>query len=333
MPQDAMNRMGYFVICTIFTLSVAFSASAASTTYATKYGLGPDKWATAWLLTRHVDSESQLSVIESVATVPQDAILFDDPKARTAFQRTSDISAFQGVAQYYDLDTPVIQRLKRIIYEMEVAFWQTDTAVQTDLVEHGFRRLQEVNGRTSVSAQCYLRFFDSVEQTLNAHDSGELFPLDALLSRCESSRAVTTASKADAHTPSHVREVELEAVLSAIDRGKRVVFVDVREPSEFHEQHIPGALNIPIRDLNETTLSQIGPADYVVSYCVKDFRGYEMAKLLARAGAQNSVIMNPYGLKGWMSSGLPVAGQRALARDEASRQLTDCAATGHCLKR
>ena len=69
---------------------------------------------------------------------------------------------------------------------------------------------------------------------------------------------------------------------------------------------------------------RLSGADYVVSYCVKDFRGYEMAKALAQVGVENSVIMRPYGIKGWISMGLPVTGAKALTEAESTQQLARC---------
>ena len=53
-------------------------------------------------------------------------------------------------------------------------------------------------------------------------------------------------------------------------------------------------------------------ADYVVAYCIKDFRGFEMARSLRDAGVSNAVILNPYGIKGWIADGLPTVGAQAM---------------------
>ena len=113
-------------------------------------------------------------------------------------------------------------------------------------------------------------------------------------------------------------------MLNEIRNGKDIVFVDVRESKEFAESHIPGALNIPIHDVDEVSVARLRHADYVVSYCVKDFRGYEMAKRLHSAGVESSVILNPYGIKGWVASGLPVTGSESLEASEAERKLRKC---------
>ena len=56
--------------------------------------------------------------------------------------------------------------------------------------------------------------------------------------------------------------------------------IDVRSPGEFAEDHIPGAINLRIRDINADSIVQLPPSDLYVAYCVKDFRGFEMARKL-----------------------------------------------------
>ncbi|WP_164833039.1 hypothetical protein [Vibrio mytili] len=45
--------------------------------------------------------------------------------------------------------------------------------------------------------------------------------------------------------------------------------------------------------------------DYIVPYCLKDFRGFETAKVLKNKGLKNVVLMEPAGFNGWRSAGLP----------------------------
>ena len=62
----------------------------------------------------------------------------------------------------------------------------------------------------------------------------------------------------------------------------------------------------------------------VIPYCVKDFRGFEVAKRLKLLGAQSVGLMNPYGISGWRASGLPVSGTAALPDYEGARRLQAC---------
>lgn len=293
--------------------------------YATTYGYGLDKWATAWLLTRRVDPDSSVTVVKDLDELPGDAITFDVPGGR--YVRTGDRSAFAAALDASNHPVSVRdERLARIVHEIEVAYWQSNNAPATVSVEHAFRRLQR--GRDRVPPSCYLRFFDAVAAALDATDRRQSLPADRLPNDCGASADATAGQGEGERDP--VREVALETVLHAMREGDEVVFVDVREPEEYAETRIPGAINIPIRELDDDAVAAIAGADLVVSYCVKDFRGFEMAKMLWRAGVQRSVIIKPYGLKGWLSRDLPVAGDDALSSERAHARLRDCLTDDGC---
>ena len=125
--------------------------------------------------------------------------------------------------------------------------------------------------------------------------------------------------------------VSKEELLSMIGEGKRVVFVDAREPAEFEEEHIPGAINLTVRDINELTPELIGEADLVIGYCLKDFRGYEVAKALHNVGVENVRTIATPGLNGWKAQRLPIYSASGLTDDQAVAKLMECAkAKGHC---
>jgi rhodanese-related sulfurtransferase len=90
--------------------------------------------------------------------------------------------------------------------------------------------------------------------------------------------------------------------------GEEIIFIDVREPEEFQEFHIPGARSIPLRDLRKTDLSDLHQAALVIPYCLKDFRGFEGARVLTRRGLTNVILMDGFGIKSWKKENLPVAG-------------------------
>lgn len=297
---------------------------AASNKYATVYGYGFDKWATAWLLTRHLEPEAELSVVERKAELPAEAIVFDVPGS--AYVRTGERSAFGAVVSDKDVDDPLIRRLGKIVHRIEVAYWQTGDFEPAGDAERGFRRLQRAEGK--VSPGCYLDFFDSLAAAIRASPAGSGLSGESLVRACSNSDAVQKA--APDSNARKVREIPLERVLKVMGEGRDVAFVDVREPEEFEEARIPGAINVPIRSLDGQTISELKGADLVVSYCVKDFRGYEMARRLARAGVSNSVILNPFGLKGWIGSGLPAAGREAMPEHEAVARLRRCIAASDC---
>lgn len=291
----------------------------ATATYVTRYGLGPDKWASAWLLTRHIYPGAELHVSAYDAEVLEEGIPFDLPDA--ALKRSGDRATFASVLETYGVEDPIASALGRIVHEIEVEFWSASSSHNSNVVEDAFRALQRNEGRMSVTPECYLRFFESVYAALNESVArGGPLRRDEFVQSC--SDPVGKSLRRDRQGP--VAEMPIRVLLNEIRNGKDIVFVDVRESKEFAESHIPGALNIPIHDVDEVSVARLRHADYVVSYCVKDFRGYEMAKRLHSAGVESSVILNPYGIKGWVASGLPVTGSESLEASEAERKLRKC---------
>jgi rhodanese-related sulfurtransferase len=61
--------------------------------------------------------------------------------------------------------------------------------------------------------------------------------------------------------PKNITRAELQQLMS---QGVQVV--DVLPPAEYAEYHIPGAVNIPLKDLNATTAAQLSKDRPVVVY-------------------------------------------------------------------
>lgn len=64
---------------------------------------------------------------------------------------------------------------------------------------------------------------------------------------------------------SEVPRVSLEEAKAALD-GKTAVFLDVRAAGSYAASHIPGALSIPLNEL-EGRLDELDPADWIITYC------------------------------------------------------------------
>lgn len=309
--------------CLGFTLAGCSTHQSDEVTLVTEQGLGPDKWATAWLLSRQIMPGARLQVVPVGAKLPE-GVRFDVDGSD--LRRRGELSAFEVVRGRYELDDPLLTKFGRIVQEIEVEFWKPAELVESQAVEQGFRSLQRTYGREGVSPDCYLAFFDKVYESLKTNEEGVSMRAQDLAVDCG---AVDLAA---AKRNQLIPELPIEHVLREMQRGKRVVFVDVREPDEFAEGHIPGALNLSIRDVGGHIVDHLGPADYVVSYCIKDFRGFEMAKALHDAGVSNSVILKPFGVQGWVQAGLPVVGSRGLPPEAAEQRLKDCIRdVGACL--
>ena len=109
-------------------------------------------------------------------------------------------------------------------------------------------------------------------------------------------------------------------VLQHLATDKKVVFVDAREADEWAEERLPGAIKLPLRAAVSPDELRSVPKDAVlVAYCIKDFRGYEVARALHRAGYSVRVMNDP-GLQGWKRAALPTAGDVPRAGDHQAEQ-------------
>jgi rhodanese-related sulfurtransferase len=86
----------------------------------------------------------------------------------------------------------------------------------------------------------------------------------------------------------------------------KIIYIDTREKEEYDEGHIPGAWNIPLRNVSRLTKQQLAllhNADIVVPYCIKDFRGYEVARELHELGVSQVMLIDGFGLAAWKQHG------------------------------
>jgi hypothetical protein len=239
-------------------LLIVFSGYSQSTSrptgpvYVTEYGLGPDKWATAWLLTRHANPEARLIVSEAGQPLA-DGIAFDLPSA--PIRRIGNRSAFEVAATTLGISDPVIDQFAQAIYEIEVNFWAGGGPPEADVIEAGFRNLQYRHGRVAVRPECYVAFFDRVYQLLrDAQAKSVPIRPEQLELTCDDLQVMADTG------PDLISELPVVDVLSAAAAGRKVIFVDVREPEEFSEAHIPGALNVPLRAVGPTLLERLKDA-------------------------------------------------------------------------
>lgn len=61
------------------------------------------------------------------------------------------------------------------------------------------------------------------------------------------------------------KDVGLEEMRRLVEERAQVV--EVLPPREYAEEHLPAAVNIPLKSLNEDTAKQLNRHDPVVVYC------------------------------------------------------------------
>ncbi len=293
-------------------------------TYLTWESLEPDSWASAWLIKRYIDPTANVEIRPTGDSL-SGGIAFGVPDAQ--YTRTADQSTFQSLLHLIEETDPVLQRMGNILSIIETTAWYTESDPMVGSVERNFRRLQDRYGRAYVPESCYGEFFDALYTSL-ARQS-DVDSLDRTLDQavreqsCESASAM--AERVGAH---RVAELSIDQLLAEIAANKDVVFVDTREPAEYAKSHIPGAINLPMRDLDSAAYDRLKQADRVVSYCVKDFRGYEVARLMLKNGVEQVAVMKPHGLSGWNAKGLPLT-DADQPEQLARQQLSLCARDGN----
>jgi ArsR family transcriptional regulator len=88
-------------------------------------------------------------------------------------------------------------------------------------------------------------------------------------------------------------------------RGGAVMVLDVRPKDEFELGHLPGAVNIPLRELN-ARLSKFKRSQEIIAYCRGPYcvLSYEAVAALRQLGFKARRLED--GLPEWRAAGLPV---------------------------
>ena len=106
----------------------------------------------------------------------------------------------------------------------------------------------------------------------------------------------------------NIRETNVQQVKQRLDRGERLLLVDVREESEWAKGHIPGATHLG-KGVIERDVEQAIPDDSkeIILYCGGGFRSALAADNLQKMGYKNVLSMDG-GWRGWTEAGYPTEG-------------------------
>jgi rhodanese-related sulfurtransferase len=111
----------------------------------------------------------------------------------------------------------------------------------------------------------------------------------------------------------NIREISLEDALTHL--GTPSLVVDVREPEEFQQGHLPSAINIP-RGMLEFRMSQeptlMARDREIVIYCKTSGRSALAAESLAKLGF-TGVQSIAGGFDAWCAAGYPTETPKALS--------------------
>src|SRR5690606_38371787 len=219
--------------------AVALKINQPLPRYITWESLEPDIWASAWLIKRFVDAEAEVIMVREGDPLPR-GVPFGIPGS--AYSRASGGSAFAGLTAEIPDASPQLTRLAEAISFIESTGWQSGSNPVADELEREYRRLQDRFGRTYVPISCYAEFFDVAYAHIDGSPAQMSEALAAMTDCAECDRDIDFVGRL---TRDPVALKPMETLLAEIAANNKVVFVDTREPAEFREGHIPGAVNLP----------------------------------------------------------------------------------------
>jgi rhodanese-related sulfurtransferase len=98
-----------------------------------------------------------------------------------------------------------------------------------------------------------------------------------------------------------MREITIEQLASALEQGADLV--DVREPAEYHDGHVPSAVNLPMGQLN-ARLGELDRKSPVHVVCASGNRSRAMTDVLTANGFDAINVAG--GTNAWVRSGRPI---------------------------
>jgi len=101
-----------------------------------------------------------------------------------------------------------------------------------------------------------------------------------------------------------IPQISLESLQERIT-DDTINVVDVREPYEFEDEHIPNSQNIPLTQIGTGKIDEFKGGTTAIM-CPSGYRSTTAASLFRRAGF-NDVVVPVEGLKGWRQKGYPLS--------------------------
>ncbi|MBB5491803.1 rhodanese-like domain-containing protein [Nocardiopsis metallicus] len=99
--------------------------------------------------------------------------------------------------------------------------------------------------------------------------------------------------------------VDVATVRTRVDSNSAPLLVDVRTPAEFESSHIPGAVNLPLGQLDQHA-GRVArdTSEQVVLICQSGPRAEQAQTKLAAAGLSDSVVLSG-GMNAWAAADAP----------------------------
>ena len=116
--------------------------------------------------------------------------------------------------------------------------------------------------------------------------------------------AAPSAPAATAAVPSVAADIDVAELKNRVDAGNTFV-LDVRTPGEFSQEHVPGAVNIPLQELGARTNEIPVAKDQVFEViCASGARSAAATRMLHEAGWAQATNVEG-GTAAWVRAGYP----------------------------
>jgi molybdopterin/thiamine biosynthesis adenylyltransferase/rhodanese-related sulfurtransferase len=116
-----------------------------------------------------------------------------------------------------------------------------------------------------------------------------------------------------------VREIDVTQAREQLEGFDAPVLVDVRERNEWNQGHIPGAVLLPMGEL-EARIAEVAPdrSHPVILYCASGNRSARAARTLEELGYEDAVSVAG-GFREWAELGYPSERESSLAPEQVAR--------------
>ncbi len=98
------------------------------------------------------------------------------------------------------------------------------------------------------------------------------------------------------------RVKQIPAAEALRDRSPDTILLDVREPNEWNMAHIPGAVLVPLGDVEEKVQAAVPRDSKVIVYCASGNRSAVAADTMQQLGYSDVASMAG-GIRGWADAG------------------------------
>jgi rhodanese-related sulfurtransferase len=105
---------------------------------------------------------------------------------------------------------------------------------------------------------------------------------------------------------SRIRETDVDTVKNRMDRGDKLLLLDVREESEFAKDHLPGAIHVGKGVIERDIEARVPDLNAeMILYCGGGYRSALAADNLQKMGYTNVISMDG-GVRGWRDNNYPL---------------------------